>query len=170
MHSLFLWLNNSMTDKIHYTGMEGIEFRLYSYLDNQKKYDFPMIEDSRLDNLDFRFVPFNKLKITQKQKDSFSISHLMDILKNFHPALLRPSGVIKYKNDYILWDGHHSATVALCIGMDVVPCVVYECNTIEEINLILEKTTIENIDLEQVLDMIEFTDDLKEEVIKRYGR
>lgn len=159
-----------MTDKIKYTGMDGIDFKLFSYLENQKRYEFPMVEDERLPKLSFELVPFHFLKITKKQRDSFSSQHTMDILDNFHPALLRPSGVVKYKDDYILWDGHHSATIALCIGMDAVPCVVYECDSIQEINQVLEKTTVENIDLEQILDMIEFTQELKQEVIKRYGK
>lgn len=150
--------------------MEGIDFKLFSYLENQKRYDLPATEDSRLSKLSFELVPFHILKITQKQRDSFSYDHAIDILKNFHPALLRPSGVVKYRENYILWDGHHSATIALCVGMDAVPCVVYECDTIEEINLILEKTTIENIDLDQVIDMIEFTTELKQEVLDRYGK
>ena len=125
-----------MIDKIQYQGMESFNLELYSYLQNQKQYDFPLLEDNRLSRLDFEFVPFHLLKITKKQKESFSIQHLMDILQNFHPALLRPSGVVKYNNEYILWDGHHSATLALCVGMDAVPCVVYECNSVEEINQI----------------------------------
>lgn len=158
-----------MSKKIYYPGMEGFDLSLIKYLENQKQYDFPMVEDKRLSRLHFEMVPFHLLKITQKQKASFSISHFMDILKNFHPALLRPSGVIRYKHHYILWDGHHSATLALCTGMEQVPCVVYECDTIDEINEILEISTIENLDLEQILDMIEYTPELKQEVIKRYG-
>lgn len=159
-----------MTEKIYYPGMNGVELNLIKYVENQKQYDFPVINENRLSKLSFEMVPFHLLKITQKQKESFSISHFMDILKNFHPALLRPSGVIRYKDDYILWDGHHSATLALCTGMDQVPCVIYKCNNVKEINEILQINTIENLDLEQIIDMIEYTPELKEEVIKRYGK
>ena len=159
-----------MENKIKYTGMEAIDFNLFSYLENQKNYNLPAFDDQRLNKLSFELVPFHLLKITQKQKDSFSPDHAIEILENFHPALLRPSGVVKYNEEYILWDGHHSATIALCVGMDAVPCVVYNCETIDEINHILEKSTIENIDLEQIIDMIDFTAELKNEIMDRYGK
>lgn len=159
-----------MTDKIYYNGMDGIEFKLYSYLENQKRYDLPMRDDSRIDKLSFEMVPFHLLKITEKQRNSFSPAHAKDIIENFHPALLRPSGVAKYNGDYILWDGHHSATVSMCLGFDVVACIVYECDSIDEINDILKYDTIEKFDTNQLLDMIECSDELREEILKRFNK
>lgn len=155
--------------KITYDGVD-FNFILHSYLHNQKKFDFPMVDDDRTTRLSFDFIPFTNLKITQKQLDSFKPSHLVEILKNFHPALLRPSSVIKYKNEFIIWDGHHSATIALCIGLDAAPCMVYECYSIDEINEILDSETVENVDIEQILNMIEHIPELKHEVVDRYGK
>lgn len=155
--------------QITYGGVD-FNFILHSYLENQKKYDFPMIEDDRLSRLYFDFISFTDLKITQKQLDGFKPDHLVEILKNFHPALLRPSSVIKFNNEYIVWDGHHSATIALCLGMNSAPCMIYECNSIDEINEILDSDTVENIDLDQILTMIDHIPELKDEVIQRYGK
>ena len=158
-----------MTDTIKYGKLE-VEFKLYDYLENQKNYELPAPDDKRMDKLAVEFVPFHKLKITQKQKDSFKPHHVTDIIENFHPALLRPSGVAKYNGDYILWDGHHSATASLCMGMQGVICMVYNCDSIDEINDILTYDTIESFDTNQLLDMIECSDELREEIFKRFKK
>ena len=158
-----------MADKIYYNNLE-IEFKLYDYLENQKQYELPAPDDERMKKLTVELVPFHLLKITQKQKDSFKPHHAVDIIENFHPALLRPSGVAKYKGDYILWDGHHSATVSLCYGLPGVYCMVYHCDTIDEINDILKYDTIESFDTNQLLDMIECSHDLREEIFKRFDK
>lgn len=158
-----------MTDKIYYTGMkDGIEFKLYDYLENQKRFNLPAPDDKRMQKLSVQVVPFHQLKITEKQRNSFRPEHAEDIINNFHPALLRPSGVAKYKGDFILWDGHHSATVSLCMGMQGAICMVYDCESIDEINDILKHDTIENFDTNQLLDMIECSHDLREEILKRF--
>ena len=59
-----------MTDKIKYGNLE-VEFKLYDYLENQKNFELPAPDDERMKRLSVEFVPFDKLKITQKQKDSF---------------------------------------------------------------------------------------------------
>jgi hypothetical protein len=160
-----------MTNEISYFGGRiKEEFKLYDYLENQKQYNLPAPDDDRMNKLKVEFVPFHQLKITQKQKDSFSPEHVIDIVENFHPALLRPSGVAKYNGDYILWDGHHSATVSLCMGMQGAICMVYECDTIDEINDILTYDTIESFDKNQLLDMIDCSDDLREEILKRFNQ
>lgn len=158
-----------MTDKIKYGNLE-VEFKLYDYLENQKNFELPAPDDERMKRLSVEFVPFDKLKITQKQKDSFKPHHVVDIVENFHPALLRPSGVAKFNGDYILWDGHHSATVSLCMGMQGVICMVYHCDSIDEINDILTYDTIESFDTNQLLDMIECSHDLREEIFKRFEK
>jgi len=160
-----------MTNEISYFGGRiKEEFKLYDYVENQKQYNLPAPDDDRMNKLKVEFVPFHQLKITQKQKDSFSPEHVIDIVENFHPALLRPSGVAKYNGDYILWDGHHSATVSLCMGMQGAICMVYECDTIDEINDILTYDTIESFDKNQLLDMIDCSDDLREEILKRFNQ
>ena len=160
-----------MTNEISYFGGRiKEEFKLYDYVENQKQYNLPAPDDDRMNKLKVEFVPFHQLKITQKQKDSFSPEHVIDIVENFHPALLRPSGVAKYNGDYILWDGHHSATVSLCMGMQGAICMVYECDTIDEINDILTYDTIESFDKNQLLDMIDFSKDLREEILKRFNQ
>ena len=160
-----------MTEKLYYhNGEVEVEFKLYDYLENQKQYNLPAPDDERMDKLKVEFVPFHQLKITQKQKDSFSPDHVIDIVENFHPALLRPSGVAKYKDEYVLWDGHHSATVSLCMGMQGVICMVYECDTIDEINDILTYDTIEKFDTNQLLDLLECSDGLREEILKRFNQ
>ena len=158
-----------MTDKIKYGNLE-VEFKLYDYLENQKNFELPAPDDERMKRLSVEFVPFDKLKITQKQKDSFKPHHVVDIVENFHPALLRPSGVAKFNGDYILWDGHHSATVSLCMGMQGVICMVYHCDSIDEINDILTYDTIESFDTNQLLDMIECSHELREEIFKRFKK
>lgn len=157
-----------MTDKIYYNKL-AIEFKLYDYLENQQQYELPAPDDERMKKLTVELVPFHLLKITQKQKDSFKPHHAVDIIENFHPALLRPSGVAKYNGEYILWDGHHSATVSLCYGLPGVYCMVYHCDSIDEINDILKYDTIESFDTNQLLDMIECSDDLREEILTRFG-
>lgn len=157
-----------MTDKIYYNKL-AIEFKLYDYLENQQQYELPAPDDERMKKLTVELVPFHLLKITQKQKDSFKPHHAVDIIENFHPALLRPSGVAKYNGEYILWDGHHSATVSLCYGLPGVYCMVYHCDSIDEINDILKYDTIESFDTNQLLDMIECSDDLREEILTRFS-
>lgn len=160
-----------MADKISYFGGRIEEdFVLYDYLENQKQFELPAPDDKRIEKLTVEFVPFHLLKITQKQKNSFNPSHVVDIVENFHPALLRPSGVAKYNGDYILWDGHHSATVSLCMGLQGAYCMVYHCDSIEEINDILTYDTIESFDTNQLLDMIECSHDLREEILKRFNK
>ena len=157
-------------DKIYYHGgKHEVEFKLYDYLENQKNYTLPAPDDERMEKLTVELVPFHLLKITQKQKDSFKPHHAIDIIENFHPALLRPSGVAKYDGNYVLWDGHHSATVSLCMGLQGAYCMVYHCDTIEEINDILKYDTIESFDTNQLLDMIECSDDLREEILRRFS-
>ena len=160
-----------MTDKIYYQGGDTeIEFKLYDYIENIKRFDLPAPDDERMKKLTVELVPFHLLKITQKQKDSFKPDHAVDIIENFHPALLRPSGVAKYNGDYILWDGHHSATVSLCYGLPGAYCMVYQCDSIDEINDILTYDTIESFDTNQLLDMIECSHDLREEILKRFNK
>ena len=156
-----------MTDKIYYNKLE-VEFKLYDYLENQQQYELPAPDDERMKKLTVELVPFHLLKITQKQKDSFKPHHAVDIIENFHPALLRPSGVAKYNGEYILWDGHHSATVSLCYGLPGVYCMVYHCDSIDEINDILTYDTIESFDTNQLLDMIECSHDLRKEILARF--
>ena len=157
-------------DKIYYHGgKHEVEFKLYDYLENQKNYTLPAPDDGRMKKLTVELVPFHLLKITQKQKDSFKPHHAIDIIENFHPALLRPSGVAKYDGNYVLWDGHHSATVSLCMGLQGAYCMVYHCDNIEEINDILKYDTIESFDTNQLLDMIECSDDLREEILRRFS-
>lgn len=171
MAPFFYGINKHMSDKkvtINYKSRPGVEFKLWSFLENQKRFNIMGYDDIRLEKYRLEFVPFHLLKITQKQLESFRPDHAQDILNNFHPALHRPSGVALYEGNYVLWDGHHSAVTAMCVGMQTCPCVVYKCDSIDEINDILKYDTIENFDTNQLLDMIECSDELREEILKRF--
>lgn len=110
--------------------------------------------DIRLDKLKMGSVPFDRLMISEKQKQRFDIEHVKDILENFHPALLRPVHVIEYNGNYIVWDGQHSAAVAYLSGMTGCPSMVYTCDTEDEYNEIMSTDTIETLDMAQIFDMI----------------
>ena len=47
--------------------------------------------------------------------------------------------------------------------------MVYHCDSIDEINDILTYDTIESFDTNQLLDMIECSDELREEILTRFS-
>ena len=51
------------------------------------------------------------MRITDKQRESFNPEHAVNIINNFHPGVHHPVCVAHYEGEYIVWDGHHSATV-----------------------------------------------------------
>lgn len=122
---------------------------MLKFLDNLKNFDFPYDPDPRLAKWHMGFVDFNDLHLTEQQVKTFSPSHVLDIINNFHPALLRPTCVIYIDGKLVCWDGQHSAAVALLKGMDQCPCVIFETEDWE----FKQVPTIEKFDRQQILDL-----------------
>lgn len=112
--------------------------------------DITRIHNAELDNLTLAVIPIDKIKITQSQKQSFSIEHLQDILKEFHPAIARAPSVAFINDEYILWDGQHTALAFYLNGMDNIPCLVYKTNDLSFIGT----TCVEKFDRNQLVHLI----------------
>lgn len=112
--------------------------------------DITRIHNVELDNLTLAVIPIDKIKITQSQKQSFSIEHLQDILKEFHPAIARAPSVAFINDEYILWDGQHTALAFYLNGMDNIPCLVYKTNNLSFIGT----TCVEKFDRNQLVHLI----------------
>jgi hypothetical protein len=153
-------------ETIMYYGELEIKNEFTSFLKNQENFDFEKKEID-LAKWNIMMIPFDMLYISERQKKSFSVEHVVDILSEFHPALHRPSSVIKYNGKYIIWDGHHSAAVARLVGMSGCPAVVYECDTISDFNDILDTATVEKIDYTQIMNILETDPVLTEKILQR---
>lgn len=75
----------------------------------------------------------------------------MDIMSEFHPALVRASSVVLIDNQYYMWDGQHSATACWLRGMDQVPCMVYKCDDMA----FKQMASVEKFDMKQMVSVIE---------------
>lgn len=127
--------------------------------------ELDMIErgyDERFNNLTWMDIPFEDLYVTQSQWDTFDIDHVIDILRNFHPAVLRASSVAYIDGKYILWEGQHSATASYLKGMDKIHCGVYTCDTMD----FKDVPSVEKFGQSQLADLIKmFMEDTGAETI-----
>lgn len=106
--------------------------------------------NAELNNLSLAVIPFDKIRITEPQQQSFSIEHLRDILKEFHPAIARAPSVVLIDDEYILWDGQHTALAFYLNGMDNIPCLVFKTNDLSFIGT----TCVEKFDKNQLVHLI----------------
>ena len=96
------------------------------FTENLKRHDFPYEPDARLSRWHLAEVEFGEIWVTDQQVERFDPDHVIDIYKNFHPALMRPPSLVFIDGRLVCWDGHHTAAVCLLKGFEKCPCVVYE--------------------------------------------
>ena len=72
-------------------------------------------------------IPFDKLLVTESQWETFDINHVIDILNNFLPAIMRACSVADIDGKFYLWEGQHTATAAYIMGLDRIHCGVFKC-------------------------------------------
>ena len=134
----------------YYNNRKTVELKTESFLDNIARYDIAEKPNVLNKKHSLQYVDFNKLKITDKQRESFNPTHANDIIDGFHPGVHHPTCVALFNGEYIVWDGHHSAVVALKTGMKQAPCVVFECDTLEEFQKLLDADTFIKFDKAQL--------------------
>lgn len=134
----------------YYNNIKTVELKIESFLDNIARYDIAEKPNVLNKKHSLQYVDFDKLKITDKQRESFNPAHANDIIGGFHPGLHHPTCVALFNGEYIIWDGHHSAVVALKTGMKQAPCVVFECDTLEEFQKLLDADTFIKFDKAQL--------------------
>lgn len=134
----------------YYNNIKTVELKTESFLDNIARYDIAEKPNVLNKKHSLQYVDFDKLKITDKQRESFNPAHANDIIGGFHPGLHHPTCVALFNGEYIIWDGHHSAVVALKTGMKQAPCVVFECDTLEEFQKLLDADTFIKFDKAQL--------------------
>jgi len=144
----------------YYNNRKTVELKTESFLDNIARYDIAEKPNVLNKKHSLQYVDFDKLKITDKQRESFDPTHANDIIDGFHPGVHHPTCVALFNGEYIVWDGHHSAVVALKTGMKQAPCVVFECDTLEEFQKLLDADTFIKFDNSQLEIMFaEFIND-----------
>jgi len=144
----------------YYNNRKTVELKTESFLDNIARYDIAEKPNVLNKKYSLQYVDFDKLKITDKQRESFDPTHANDIIDGFHPGVHHPTCVALFNGEYIVWDGHHSAVVALKTGMKQAPCVVFECDTLEEFQKLLDADTFIKFDNSQLEIMFaEFIND-----------
>jgi len=134
----------------YYNNRKTVELKTESFLDNIARYDIAEKPNVLNKKHSLQYVDFDKLKITDKQRESFNPTHANDIIDGFHPGVHHPTCVALFNGEYIVWDGHHSAVVALKTGMKQAPCVVFECDTLEEFQKLLDADTFIKFDKAQL--------------------
>lgn len=134
----------------YYNNRKTVELKTESFLDNIARYDIAEKPNVLNKKHSLQYVDFDKLKITDKQRESFDPTHANDIIDGFHPGVHHPTCVALFNGEYIVWDGHHSAVVALKTGMKQAPCVVFECDTLEEFQKLLDADTFIKFDNSQL--------------------
>lgn len=134
----------------YYNNRKTVELKTESFLDNIARYDIAEKPNVLNKKHSLQYVDFDKLKITDKQRESFNPAHANDIIDGFHPGVHHPTCVALFNGEYIVWDGHHSAVVALKTGMKQAPCVVFECDTLEEFQKLLDADTFIKFDKAQL--------------------
>lgn len=124
--------------------------KTYKHIEHSELLSIERTFDPKFKNLKWMDIPFEKLYVTQSQWDTFNINHVMDILDNFHPAVLRASSVALINGKYYLWEGQHSATAAYLKGMDKIHCGVYTCEDMSFKDI----PSVEKFDQGQIADLI----------------
>lgn len=124
---------------------------LTAYIKNIEKYNIKRSFDNRLQNLYIDYINFEDLLLTESQVNTFDINHLNEILENFHPALIRAPSVALIEDQYVLWEGQHSAGALWINGIDEIPCIVYECDDLSFKDI----PTIEKFDKKQLVHLID---------------
>lgn len=125
------------------------ESKLINFLNNTTS--FSREYDERIENLSLEYIPVEELYITQSQQNTFSVSHVLDIANEYHPAIVRTSSIARINGKNILWEGHHSAIVNWIKGFNSVPCIVYECDNMD----FKQVPSIEKFDASQLAMLLE---------------
>lgn len=119
--------------------------------------------DPRVQNISLEFIPFEDLYVTRSQVEKFEADHVLDIMEEYHPAIMRPSSIARIDGVNILWEGQHSATVNYLKGFNKVPCVVYTCDDLSFKNT----PSVEKFDAHQMAMVIEmFMEDTGAETLE----
>ncbi|MDA9374123.1 hypothetical protein N9R43_01940 [bacterium] len=134
----------------YYNNRKTVALKTESFLDNLTRFDIDESPSLLNKKYSMQYVDFDKLKITDKQRESFDPTHAQDIISGFHPGVHHPTCVALIDGEYIIWDGHHSAVVAYKTGMKQAPCVVFECDTLEEFQTLLDADTFIKFDKSQL--------------------
>ena len=139
----------------YYNNTKTVELKTESFLDNLSRYDIE--EEYNELNLQYslEYVDWDKLVITDKQRESFDPNHALEIMAGYHPGVHRPVCVAQYNDEYIVWDGHHSAVAAYKTGMKQAPCVVFKCERLSDFQDLLDADTFikfDNSDHKQKLE------------------
>lgn len=124
--------------------------KTYSFLENLSQYDIE--EETHNLNLQhsLEYVDWDKLVITIEQKNRFDPDHALEIMSGYHPGVHRPICVAHYNDEYIVWDGHHSAVAAYKTGMKQAPCVVFRCERLSDFQDLLDADTFIKFDNSQL--------------------
>ena len=139
----------------YYNNAKTVELKTESFLDNLSRYDIEPQKNALNDKYSLELVDWEKLVITDKQRESFNPEHAVKIMSGYHPGVHHPVCVAHYNNEYIVWDGHHSAVVAYKTGMSKAPCVVFKCDTVEDFQALLDADTFIKFDTSQLEIMFE---------------
>ena len=134
----------------YYNNTKTVELKTESFLDNLSRYDIE--EEYNELNLQYslEYIDWDKLVITDKQRESFEPEHALEIMASYHPGVHRPVCVAHYNDEYIVWDGHHSAVAAYKTGMSKAPCVVFKCERLSEFQDLLDVDTFIKFDNSQL--------------------
>lgn len=112
--------------------------------------------DERWLKFNWQDIPFDKLLVTESQWETFDINHVIEILNNFHPAIMRACSVAEIDGKFYLWEGQHTATAAYILGLDRIHCGVYKCEDMQFKNI----SCVEKFTSSQMADLIKrFMDD-----------
>ena len=134
----------------YYNNPKTVKLKTESFLDNLSRYDIE--EEYNELNLQYslEYVDWDKLVITDKQRESFDPNHALEIMAGYHPGVHRPVCVAHYNDEYIVWDGHHSAVAAYKTGMKQAPCVVFRCERLSDFQDLLDADTFIKFDNSQL--------------------
>ena len=134
----------------YYNNAKTVKLKTESFLDNLSRYDIE--EEYNELNLQYslEYVDWDKLVITDKQRESFDPNHALEIMSGYHPGVHRPICVARYNDEYIVWDGHHSAVAAYKTGMKQAPCVVFKCERLSDFQDLLDADTFIKFDNSQL--------------------
>lgn len=134
----------------YYNNAKTVKLKTESFLDNLSRYDIE--EEYNELNLQYslEYVDWDKLVITDKQRESFDPNHALEIISGYHPGAHHPVCVAHYNNEYIVWDGHHSAVAAYKTGMKQAPCVVFKCERLSDFQDLLDADTFIKFDNSQL--------------------
>jgi len=139
----------------YYNNRKTVPLKTESFLDNLSRYDIEDEPSELNEQHTIEYVDWDKLVITDNQKQSFDPEHALEIMSGYHPGVHRPVCVALFGGQYIVWDGHHSAVAAYKTGMKQAPCVVFRCDTLTDFQELLDADTFIKFDNSQLEIMFE---------------